>query len=286
MNTPRIRAKKWPPFGQRRIRTAHLLPSVFTSGNVACGTAAILKACDGQYETAGWLILAGFLFDVLDGRVAKLLHASSNFGVQLDSLADVITFGVAPAVLFRSMLYAPDSRLGFSLAILYGTCTALRLARYNVTALKSGPSDARSSFLGLPCPCAAALLASLAIVLHEFDIAAAKLPQKIGIHLLIFGLSVLMVSRVRFPDLIARRVERGSVFNYLVIGAILLSIGVIEPPLMVLVASASFIVGGPFVAAMDTRRRRTEDAEPPTVDEEAVDLEPVNEEPVSHGEDQ
>lgn len=234
------------PVEQRKLRTAHLLPSLFTSGNIACGIASILLSSDSKFELAGWLILAGCMFDVLDGRVAKLFRTCSDFGVQLDSLADAITFGIAPAVLCRSMLYEPHSRLGFSLAILYGLCTALRLARYNLMVLMN-KDKVRTHFVGLPCPVAAALLASLAIVLREFDVETAQGHIKFGIHILIIGLSVVMVSRIRYPDLIALHVERHSAFNHLVVVAVVLSLGIIYPPETVLIGSLAFVVGGPFL---------------------------------------
>ncbi len=249
MATKIPRTQRWKANGVHRLRAAHLLPSLFTSGNVACGVASILTACDGKYYIAGWLIMAGFVFDALDGRIAKLLRTSSNFGVQLDSLADAITFGIAPAILFRGMLYPPESRLGFSLAILYALCTVLRLARYNVGALDHS-EIARSHFVGLPCPCSAALLASLAVMLREFDVELASEPVKIGIHILIGSLSVLMVSRIRYPDLIALRVKRRTAFNHLVVVAVVLSLGVVFQAELILIGSAAFIIGGPFLSAV------------------------------------
>lgn len=273
------RRRKWRE-GGKHVRTAHMLPNLFTSGNVSCGIASILMSCDGRFEAAGWLILAGLFFDALDGHVARLLRASSAFGVQLDSLADVITFGVAPALLFRSMLYPQGSRLGFSLAILYGLCTTLRLARYNVSALKS-TDKVRTLFVGLPCPSAAGLLAALAIVFHEYAVFPMHEMLQTGSHLLIVALSVLMVSRVSYPDLVALHVERRSIFNYMVVAVVILSLIVIDPPMVLLALAVCFVFGGPFVA-MWARRRSHRIEEGKAADEATPDtLETAEERPVT-----
>ena len=160
-----LRQRLRRPLKPKRYRTTHLLPSLLTSATVACGLLAIIYCMDGAPELAAWMILVAFVCDGLDGKVAKMLKVSSPLGVQLDSLGDVIAFGVAPAMMLRTVLYPSSHKLGISLALIYVLCTVLRLARYNVMA----ESARKPHFTGLPCPAAAGLLASIILVLRLYE---------------------------------------------------------------------------------------------------------------------
>ena len=226
----------------RRYRTTHLLPSLLTSASVACGLLAIICSMDKAPELAAWLILVAFVCDGLDGKIAKLLKVSSPLGVQLDSLGDVISFGVAPAMMLRTLLYPTSHKLGISLALIYVLCTALCLARYNLTA----ESAARAHFTGLPCPAAAGLLASIVLVLQLYGIEV--LPGSFlrgGIHVLTVVVSILMVSRVPYPDLAVRYLERRSIFNHTVVIALLLSVGALNPQITMVSCFAVYVILGP-----------------------------------------
>ncbi len=139
------------PRQQRRFqRGVYLLPSMFTVANMFCGWACIVYAMRGEYATAAPLVAFAMILDTLDGRVARMTGATSDFGVEFDSLADVISFGVAPAVLVFTWGLEPLGRVGWAVAFLYVTATAMRLARFNI---QSG-GDKRY-FVGLPSPAAA-----------------------------------------------------------------------------------------------------------------------------------
>ena len=120
------------PRTQRFQRSVYLLPSMFTVGNLFCGYACIVYAMRADYETAAIFIGVATVLDVLDGRIARLAGAASEFGGEFDSLADVISFGVAPAVLVFAWGLDPLGRLGWAVGFLYVTAAALRLARFNV----------------------------------------------------------------------------------------------------------------------------------------------------------
>ncbi len=140
-----------------------IFPGVFTMGNLFCGFLAILSAIDGEIGHACRFILLGFFLDGLDGFVARVSNSASRFGVELDSLADLITFGLAPAVLMYQAQLHSLGKWGWMVAFVYVMCGAFRLARYNLTA-KSG---SHSHFEGLPIPAAAALLISYTMFCME-----------------------------------------------------------------------------------------------------------------------
>lgn len=182
-------------------RGAYLIPSLFTTGNLLCGYFAIVRSIEGEYEWAAIAIFIAALLDRVDGWVARLTGTTSDFGVQLDSLADVVSFGMAPALLAYiwglSSLPRPWSLAPF----LYLTAGAMRLARFNIQA----PLLDKRYFVGLPIPAAACCVA--ACVFYS--------PEQVGdpitgglVFLLVFILSGLMVSKVRyrsFKDIDLRR---------------------------------------------------------------------------------
>jgi CDP-diacylglycerol--serine O-phosphatidyltransferase len=143
-------------------RGIYLLPSLFTLMGLFSGFYALIAAVQGRYELAAWAILAAALFDMLDGRVARLLNAESAFGAELDSLCDMVSFGLAPAILVYLWALAPLQKFGWLAAFLITACAALRLARFNVQLA----SQDKRYFQGLPTPATALLLAT-AILFHE-----------------------------------------------------------------------------------------------------------------------
>src|SRR3954453_19609908 len=151
----------------------YLLPNLMTAGNLFCGFAAVLCIYDGaqdadfrlaavKFHDAIWFILAAFIFDVLDGRLARLGGHDSAFGREFDSLADVISFGLAPALMVYRIVLLAFPRLGWVVAFIYLLCGALRLARFNTAAANGVPSNAKE-FLGFPITAAAGLIASITL---------------------------------------------------------------------------------------------------------------------------
>jgi len=197
------------------MRKISILPSIITLGNLTSGFASIILAADAEYELAAWMILLGMVFDALDGQVARLTKTAGSFGVQLDSLCDIVTFGLAPAVLINRI--ALDyGRLGMPeqfvwvLSVLYVVCAALRLARFN---LETGTEEQNhEAFCGLPSPAAAGQVATLVILdcylpARPFEF----LPQHpLVIAMPFIGLLAggLMVSRVPFVHM-GNRLFRG-----------------------------------------------------------------------------
>lgn len=183
-----------------KLRNAlFILPNAFTVSSIFCGMYAIWHGLTGNtpdtlYESAIAVFFAGF-FDLFDGRVARLTKTQSEFGVQLDSLADVVSFGVAPALLVYKWALEPLDAVGFLGVFFYAACGAIRLARFNLMAARD--KGASNYFTGLPIPLAASLLiASLIAHLKLFEGDAVKHP--VWILGLVLGLGLLMVSTVPY----------------------------------------------------------------------------------------
>jgi len=198
-----------------------VLPTLVTLASAACGFTAILYASTGRLEhagTAAWVILAAIVLDGVDGRLARMTRSASDFGIELDSLCDLVSFGVAPALLALSVmggvkLFAEPassvgwlkilSRLYLVLGIIYVGCAAVRLARFNV--ITSLDEEAHHHFTGLPSPAAAGVLASLVIAIEGLAIPGGA-HSGVLVQIVLPGalvlVSVLMVSRVRYSHLL------------------------------------------------------------------------------------
>ncbi|HTK42924.1 MAG TPA: CDP-diacylglycerol--serine O-phosphatidyltransferase [Gemmatimonadales bacterium] len=210
-------------------RVVVVMPSAFTLGNLFFGFWSIVSAFNGNFRWAGWFIVFAAILDMLDGRVARLSKTNSRFGAELDSLVDVISFGVAPALLMYFLDFAAGGRFAWVLCYIYVVAVALRLARYNVLAdTKPTPGW----FTGMPSPAAGCTLA----VYYPFSqtewyrasLAYLDLQHQ-GLVVLILLLSVLMVSNVKYPRFppIGLRSGRG-IFGLVVHLGILLG-GVLAP---------------------------------------------------------
>ena len=187
-----------PGAQQRANPRAVAVPSFFTLMNLLCGFLSVVQLSEGRLGYAAWLIVLAAFFDLLDGMMARLTHSASEFGVQLDSLADIVSFGIAPSFLVYSQGLREFGTLGVLVASLPALCGAVRLARYNVTA----EPENREYFRGLPIPAQAAILVSFVLTFDDkswFDLFSnGHLSVLIP---LVVVLSVLMVSTIRFDAL-------------------------------------------------------------------------------------
>ncbi|MEW6238752.1 MAG: CDP-diacylglycerol--serine O-phosphatidyltransferase [Candidatus Omnitrophota bacterium] len=244
---------------RKNIKVVHLLPNVLTSFNVACGVSSIILGIDKRFEVAAFFILLAAFFDLIDGKVARLFGSASPFGVQLDSLADVISFGVAPPVLLHTILYQQSDRLGLSLVLIYTLFTALRLARYNVHA---NIGQKRDHFTGLPCPVPACFLAATVLVCIEYGIAMDNAYFRTGMHIVMISLACLMVSTVSYPDLSSWHIERRNIFQHNVIMVLVLCVTVLIFKTVIFFLSASFILSGPINAFRAMGKTPVEESAP------------------------
>ena len=190
----------------------YLLPNLMTAGNLFCGFAAALKILQGAllqvsnpdvasdlFHTAIWFILGAFVFDFLDGRLARLGGRDTPFGREFDSLADIVSFGVAPALLVYRIVLQEFPRTGWVVAFIYLACGALRLARFNVVA--ANHAGAEKEFKGFPIPAAAGLIASLTLFMLWITESERHLGNwKFVLPPLMIFLSFMMFSRFRYPS--------------------------------------------------------------------------------------
>ena len=184
---------------QPRHKGIYILPNLFTTASLFAGFMGLLWAVQGRYELCASAILVSCLCDGLDGKVARLTKASSEFGIQLDSLVDLVAFGITPATMVYLWQIQHLGRIGLVVSFLYLTCGAMRLARFNVQAMHSA-GGGKKFFTGLPIPAAACVLATLVLFVSRFspDLFQAILPSWcVG---LTFVLALLMVSKVRYAS--------------------------------------------------------------------------------------
>jgi CDP-diacylglycerol--serine O-phosphatidyltransferase len=203
-------------------KTFFILPNLFTLASVFCGFFAITlcsgtPTIDALFQAAIAICFA-FFFDMADGRVARLTKTQSNLGMQLDSLADVISFGVAPALLVYKWGLTAFGRWGIIIAFVYCAAGALRLARFNVLAMQHDAAKPGKYIIGLPVPASSSVLVSLVVLNHQIGGEFVKVGQT-SLALLVLVLSYLMVSRIRFRSFKDLRLSRRTILIGLVIAA-------------------------------------------------------------------
>jgi len=186
-----LRRRRWHELRDKRRRGIVLLPSLLTTGNLFCGFFALLLTVEGRYGDAALAIFVAMIMDLLDGRVARLMKATSQFGVEFDSLADVVSFCVAPAFLLYSYALKDLSRPAWFGVFLFVICGALRLARFNV---QTGTVD-RRFFIGLSTPAAAGVVAATVLLLGDEPLAHGI---QIALAAAVGVLALLMVSTFRY----------------------------------------------------------------------------------------
>jgi CDP-diacylglycerol--serine O-phosphatidyltransferase len=231
-------------------RGVYILPNLFTTGNLFCGFWAIISVFQEKYFYAAVAILLASVFDILDGKVARLSGASSKFGVQYDSLADLISFGIAPALLAYSWALRPYGRFGWLAAFLFVVCGALRLARFNV---QSSSGEVRY-FKGLPIPAAAAMIAFT--ILLYLRLIETGLVKDIVILVMIYILAFLMVSTIRylsFKELGLAKRKPFSIFIFIVLSMIVI---VMEPIVVLFGFTLFYVFSGPASMIIAWRKKR------------------------------
>ena len=226
--------------GQRMI---HPLPCLFTTASLLSGFYAIISAINGNFFHAAVAIIVAGIFDGLDGRVARLTKTTSIFGMEYDSLSDLVSFGVAPGLLAYFWALEPYGRYGWLAAFLYVATTALRLARFNSLTLEKSPKD----FVGLPCPAAAGMIATT--VLFSRYLGATESVKHISILILVYLLSYLMVSNIRYLSFKHPAAKRKKTFQVTVAMVLLLILVAAEPPVTLFVIGLIYVLSGPFSAA-------------------------------------
>ncbi len=213
------------PYNVTQASRVYFLPNLMTAGNLFCGFVAVIKCIQARLETmapgtyahtsgelytqAVWFILVAVIFDSLDGRLARLGGRESLFGAEFDSLADVVSFGVAPALMMFFLILSPTQgypvfrQIGWFIGFVYLLCAAVRLARFNVITnpLLHRPKDGNKDFIGLPVPAAAGTVVSLVLLLLHFS-EDNREPHRLALLLpiLLLLIALLMISTIRYPS--------------------------------------------------------------------------------------
>lgn len=223
----------------RRRRGIYLIPNLLTTGNLFSGLFSILAVFNANYVAAAVAILVAVVFDMLDGKSARLMNSTSQFGVEYDSLADLVSFGVAPGLLIYSWALSAHGMLGSAVMFAFVACGALRLARYNVMVATSESKY----FTGLPIPAAASVVATLVIFDHHILRMGAEV-KPLLILIMTLTLAFLMVSTIKYRSFKDLKFKGGRTFNYLVWTILMLMLVVAWPQVMLFVVFAAYAVSG------------------------------------------
>ncbi|MEZ7198343.1 CDP-diacylglycerol--serine O-phosphatidyltransferase [Pseudodesulfovibrio karagichevae] len=234
-----------------RHKSVYLLPNLLTTASLFVGFLGLTWAIQGDITSCALCILASCVFDGLDGKVARITNTQSEFGVQLDSLADLVAFGVVPAVMAYLWTLQDFGRLGLMAAFLFMACGALRLARFNVQAA----TTSKKHFVGLPIPAAACTLATLVLfndyVPHEYLHSVIS----VGTLVLVYVLSFFMVSTIRFYSFKEISAFKAHPFSWMVTAILIFSLIASRPKVLGFVFFLGYLISGPLYTLFLLSRR-------------------------------
>ena len=238
------------PYNVKQASRIYILPNLMTAGNLFFGFVAVIKCIQARlaeiaptayphsspelYTQAVWFILVAVIFDSLDGRLARLGGRESLFGAEFDSLADVVSFGVAPALMMFFLILSPTQgypvfrQIGWFIGFVYLLCAAVRLARFNVITnpLLHSPKEGNKDFVGLPVPAAAGMVASLVLLVLKLSESNRELHKlALLLPLLLLLVAVLMVSTIRYPSF--KQVDWQTRTRFRTFVAIIVVVGII-----------------------------------------------------------
>jgi CDP-diacylglycerol--serine O-phosphatidyltransferase len=223
--------------GKKLAIYIYVLPNLMTTGNLFCGFFAIIQALKGNFIFGAYAIVAAAIFDLLDGRLARLTRSTSKFGAEYDSLCDLVSFGVAPGIMLFQWALGPFGRLGWIACFLYVTCGALRLARFNVQAnVVEG-----NYFQGLPIPMAAGIVASSILAFTDLELEATG---NVGLLAMTVLLAFVMVSNFRYRSFKDLDLKERLPFRYLLLGVGVIVVVLLRPEVMLFVLFIGYAILG------------------------------------------
>jgi CDP-diacylglycerol--serine O-phosphatidyltransferase len=247
------------PHGDKQPKKGvYLLPNTLTLCGMFCGFYAIMSAINGNFINAAWAIILANIFDGLDGWIARLTGTTTRFGVELDSLSDLVAFGVAPAVMMYKWSLMPFGRLGWAAAFLFVACGALRLARFNV---QTG-SPGSKAFKGMPIPGAASILSSVVIFYYWYEVQQDIPDKHVFYPMFTIALALLMVSTLRFHGLKEIDFKEKKPFWMLIVFVLVLFVLLIHPPAAIFVFAMVYLAWGiieNIVLLMKGRREKAKE---------------------------
>jgi len=242
---------------RQKNRGIYILPSIFTTFALFAGFYSIVASINGDYTLAAISIMVAMLWDALDGRVARLTNTQSAFGAEYDSLSDLVSFGVAPALLVYEWSLSDLGRIGWLAAFIYLTCAALRLARFNT---QVGTADKRY-FQGLPSPAAAGVIASMIWLkfwnFEYFDIGVVSFSYYIGIAITIIC-GLLMVSNVRYYSFKEFETKKKASFKFLLLSVLSLILLLYKPNIVLFTGFFIYLLSGPIITTTGLYKKRNQ----------------------------
>ena len=232
----------------KKANLIYILPNLFTASSIFVGVISIVEASKDHFVLASWLVLLALIFDGLDGRVARMTNTTSQFGVEFDSLADIISFGIAPAMLLYFFVGYEFGRFGILVSALYVIFGAIRLARFNISTAKTDPNV----FIGLPIPTAAMFVSMWVLLFHKYTL------QEYSVTLLFLalGVAVLMVSNFRYPSFKKVTLDKPMVFKTMILLVLVSSLLYLFSAEGFAVIILAYTLYGPIVALKHLNMRK------------------------------
>ncbi len=228
----------------RTVKKVYILPNLLTTANMFCGFQAVISSIHGHYINSAWLIFVAMVFDLLDGRIARLTRATSKFGVEYDSFSDLVSFGITPALVIYLWVLAPLDRAGWLAAFLYMACAALRLARFNIMV----DVVSKKYFQGIPSPIAAAAIATLIVFWNYYR--PGEVPPAFVVFGVVLALGSLMISTIPYPSFKEFRVKRENAFGTLSVTVLGLILIAVRPEVGLFLLVYSYITIGFFAGVI------------------------------------
>lgn len=237
-----------------RRQGIYLLPNLFTTGGLFAGFYAVIAAMRGDFDAAPIAILAALVLDGLDGRIARMTNTQSKFGAEYDSLADMVSFGVAPALVMFSFALGELGKFGWSAAFIYVACAALRLARFNT---QIDTAD-KNFFTGLASPSAACVIVSAVWVCSDMGLVGVDLPGELAVLLACLTAIIGILMIANFPYNSFKGIDLHGRVPFVVMILIVLIFGLVtlDPPLILLIASLAYAVSGPINTVLGRRKQQ------------------------------
>jgi len=254
--------------GEGLKKGIYVIPSLFTCGNMSFGILSIFSSINGNFIMAAWFLIGALACDIVDGRIARLTKTTSEFGMQLDSLSDLVSFGTAPAIMMYMLVLNNMGKIGASIAVLFVLCSALRLARYN-TLSKSG--EIHKHFVGLPTPASAGVIISFVLSYEllgpaEYSLNFKTIPVLMEIipaffnamPIVIVILSFLMVSNIPYWSFKNIKLTRVRTIELLAVVIVLIILIVVYPQNIIFIIFSVYAVSGIlfYLTGIILKRRR------------------------------
>jgi len=239
---------------EQRRKGIYLLPNLFTTAALFAGFFSVISAINGQFSSAAIAIFLAMVLDGLDGRVARMTHTESEFGAQYDSLADMLSFGVAPALVVYLWGLSTLGKLGWLMAFIYTAGAALRLARFNT---QVGIADKRY-FQGLPSPASAAVIAGMVWVAVDYELSGDALPMELRMlaALLTALAGLLMVSNIRYHSFKDLNLKDRIPFVAMILMVALMVLISVDPPQVLFGGFLIYALWGPIFNLLELRKRQ------------------------------